>query len=245
MYGKLFASMYDGTLYGQWEAIVTFQQMIILCDSVGVLDMTPPALAARTSIPLDIIEKGISALESPDPYSRSPDQDGRRIERLDDHRPWGWRIINHHRYRQMGSVEAKKEADRERIARKRATSRNVSQPVAEVAYTDTNRRKKEHAQQVERESTFPAFWAVYPRRIGKADALKAWRSLNPDEALSDVILASVKSHMKIWERGDGKFVPYPASFLRGRRWEDEEAPSRDLGPRWNRDGQPMRPEDAF
>jgi hypothetical protein len=121
VYGKLFASMYDGTLYGNWQALVTFQQMIILADPEGVIDMTPHALAARTSIPLEIIAAGIEHLEKPDPYSRTPDDEGRRLERLDEHRPWGWRIVNHAKYKLMISAEQKREADRERLRLKRAT----------------------------------------------------------------------------------------------------------------------------
>src|ERR1035441_2848674 len=101
MYGKLFASMYDGTLYGSWKALITFQQMIILCNREGFIDMTPQAIAARTNIPLDIIKDGIEALEKPDEYSRSPELDGRRIERIDDRRPWGWRIVNYAKYRAL------------------------------------------------------------------------------------------------------------------------------------------------
>lgn len=130
MYGKLFASMYDGSLYGNWKAIVTFQQMIVLCGPDGVVDMTPQALAARTSIPLEVITDGIAVLEAPDQYSRSPQEDGRRIERLDDHRPWGWRIVNYRKYRLMVSAEEKREADRVRLAEKRALAR-MSQGVAD------------------------------------------------------------------------------------------------------------------
>jgi len=35
--------MYEGTLYGQWEAIITFQQLIVLATEDGIIDMTPPA----------------------------------------------------------------------------------------------------------------------------------------------------------------------------------------------------------
>ena len=51
--------MYEGSLYGQWEAIITFQQMIVIADDEGFVDITPPALSAKTSIPLEIIQKGI------------------------------------------------------------------------------------------------------------------------------------------------------------------------------------------
>lgn len=157
MYGKIFQSIYDGTLVTNWKALVTFEQMIVLCDANGVLDMTPYALHRRTGIPQDIIEEGIRFLELPDAQSKSKVLDGRRIERLDAHRNWGWQIVNHEQYRDLVSAEDKKEADRVRIANKRAAARqapvqgqmslgvagcrNVSQgvaSVADVAHTDTD-----------------------------------------------------------------------------------------------------------
>ena len=141
MYGKIFDSMYEGTLHGHWQAIVTLQQMLVLCSSEGVIDMTPQAISARTSIPIEIITKGISDLESPDPHSRTPGVDGRRIVLIDDHRPWGWMIVNYAKYQKLRSREEKLQADRERIAERRkelknndvASRSNQSQPVAEVA----------------------------------------------------------------------------------------------------------------
>lgn len=166
MYGKIFSSMYDGSLYGQWEAIVTFQQMIVLSDAEGFVDMTPQALAARTSIPLEIINKGIELLSAPDKYSRSPDCDGRRIELVDVKRPWGWRIVNYPIYRRMASADEKRESDRLRIAEKRraergergtfheeqtdeksqgvAGSREASCEVANVAYAEAEAEAKKN-----------------------------------------------------------------------------------------------------
>jgi len=149
MYAKIFDSMYEGTLYGHWEAIVTLQQMLVLCDSAGVIDMTPQAIAARTSIPLEIINKGIEILSAPDPYSRTPGDDGRRIATLDQHRPWGWYIVNHAKYQKLKSAEEKREADRERMAEKRKANKNSSvadsrqqslpvESVAEVAHSDSD-----------------------------------------------------------------------------------------------------------
>lgn len=146
MYGKLFDTMFEGTLYGHWEAIVTLQQMIILADSSGNLDMTPQVLSGRTSIPLEIIQKGIKELSDPDPDSRTPGAEGRRITLLDEHRTWGWHIVNHAKYQAIRTKQDKLEADRQRIAEKRkankskdvADSRNVSHRVANVAPTDTD-----------------------------------------------------------------------------------------------------------
>ncbi len=138
--------MYEGTLYGHWEAIVTLQQMLVLCDSAGVIDMTPQAISGKTSIPLDILTKGIEVLSSPDPYSRTPGEDGKRIATIDEHRPWGWYIINHAKYQKLKSAEEKREADRLRMEEKRKANKNSSvaecrkpsQHVAEVAHSDAD-----------------------------------------------------------------------------------------------------------
>ena len=109
MYGKLFQQMYEGTLVtrGPWQALVTFQQMIVLCDKNGVIDMTAEAISRRTTIPLEIIQDGITHLEQPDKGSRTPDEEGRRIVRLRDHTEWGWRIVNYLKYRSLQREEGR------------------------------------------------------------------------------------------------------------------------------------------
>jgi hypothetical protein len=124
VYGKIFKQIYKGTLamVGPWEALVTFQQMIILADQDGIVDMTADALSRETTIPLDIIEKGIKALESPDPESRTPDHEGRRIIRLSDSRSWGWRLVNYEHYRKLRSEEERREYHRQYYREKRSKS---------------------------------------------------------------------------------------------------------------------------
>jgi hypothetical protein len=135
MYGKLFAQMYDGTLAtkGPWEALITFQQMIILCDQTGILDMTPEALSRRTTIPLEIIKAGIEALEQPDPESRTETLEGRRITRLSEGRSWGWQIVNYEHYRKIRSQEDRRTYQRELMRQRRAEVKAVSNPVSNVA----------------------------------------------------------------------------------------------------------------
>jgi hypothetical protein len=147
VYGKIFDSMYDGTLARNWQALVTFQQMIVLSDADGIVDMTPDSISRRTSIPLEIIEAGIKVLESPDPHSRTPDNEGRRIERLDDHRPWGWHLVNHEKYKNLKDADEVRKQNRERQQRFRekngvtprnAASRKVTRGNEESRYTDTD-----------------------------------------------------------------------------------------------------------
>jgi len=119
MYGKIFREMYNGTLVQNWQALITFQQLIVLSDADGVIDYTTEAIASRTGIPIEIIQQGIRALESEDPYSRSPDENGRRIVLLDEHRPWGWVIVNHKKYRDMPDADRVRKQNRLRQQRKR------------------------------------------------------------------------------------------------------------------------------
>ena len=70
---------------------------------------------------------------------------------------------------------------------------------------------------------FDVFWNKYPRKVAKADAMKAWKSLKVNEDLMTRIMAGLKKWIESdqWNRDSGKYIPYPASWLRGRRWEDE------------------------
>lgn len=250
MYGKLFAQMYDGTLRADWRALVTFQQMIILCDADGVIDMTPDALAARTGIPLDVIQAGIASLEAPDPRSRTPDREGRRIERLDDHRDWGWRIVNHARYRKLVDAGTVREQNRIRQANKRerdrhAASRSVTPSHAchaESRHTDTDTDTKKRHTRAARATPvgFDRFWDAYPRKIDKADAEKAFRKVAPDDQLLERMLAALERFKASdqWRKDGGQFIPHAATWLNKRRWEAVEQPSpkpqtlQDLAEQW-------------
>jgi hypothetical protein len=70
---------------------------------------------------------------------------------------------------------------------------------------------------------FEKFWAAWPKRIAKADARKAWAQTKDFRPDLETLLLAVKAHSKTesWLKDSGKYIPYPASWLRGERWEDE------------------------
>jgi len=74
----------------------------------GEVDETHQALARKFNLPLPEIVTAIEALEAPDPISRSTAEDGRRIVRLEEHRSWGWRIVNYGTYRNTRSPEERR-----------------------------------------------------------------------------------------------------------------------------------------
>lgn len=73
---------------------------------------------------------------------------------------------------------------------------------------------------------FDRFWVAYPRHQGKEAARKAWEKLNPDAALLEIMLSALERQRASdqWRRDGGQFIPYPATWLNGRRWEDEPTP---------------------
>lgn len=147
MYARIFQTIYDGTLVEDWRALVTFEQMLILCDADGIIDMTARAIARRTGIPIEHIEAGIRVLESPDPSSRTPDAEGRRIARIDPHREWGWQIVNHQKYKEIRSSDDKREYMRQYMKDRRnhekltevnseLTEANSKPKLAQLAHID-------------------------------------------------------------------------------------------------------------
>mgnify|MGYP001577329906 FL=1 len=66
---------------------------------------------------------------------------------------------------------------------------------------------------------FDEFWAIYPRKKAKDDARKRWLTLKPSEELRAKIMAAVSEQSKFWT--DPNYIPHPATWLNGKRWEDE------------------------
>ena len=142
MYGKIFHSIYDGTLAEDWRALITFQQLIVLCDADGIVDMTPASISRRTGIPLEHIEHGLSVLIKPDPSSRTDNEDGCRLLPLSDSREWGWEIVNHKHYRDLRTANDRREYMRNYMKEKRSkqklTKANDSKQLTKLANTDTD-----------------------------------------------------------------------------------------------------------
>ena len=70
---------------------------------------------------------------------------------------------------------------------------------------------------------FDEFWAAYPRKAAKQVARSAWDRIAPDDALRREILDALGKQKLCdqWIRESGRFIPYPATWLNGGRWEDE------------------------
>jgi hypothetical protein len=106
-YTPVFGDIYMGTLYGKWPAAPVWASLLPLLDKQGRLDMSIQAIAGMTGWPIDLLEEGIRQLTSPDPGSRTGDEQGRRLIQIDPDRPWGWQAVNHGKYKEKARLMGK------------------------------------------------------------------------------------------------------------------------------------------
>ena len=64
---------------------------------------------------------------------------------------------------------------------------------------------------------FDVFWESYPDKKAKQAATKAWSKLKPNESLFNLIIDALEKQKPYFKVG---FIPHPATWLNGRRWED-------------------------
>jgi DNA-binding transcriptional regulator YhcF (GntR family) len=70
---------------------------------------------------------------------------------------------------------------------------------------------------------FEQFWIAYPKKVGKQDAIKSFNKIKPDDSQLKAMIEAVNRQKlsQQWQKDDGQYVPNPATWLNGRRWEDE------------------------
>lgn len=250
--------MFDGTLRGQSDALLVFVNMLTNADRDGFVDRHFKAIAEETGLPSERVKRAIAMLESPDPESRSRDLEGRRLERVDMYRAWGWRIVNYNYYRLLGRAEERRTylTEKQREHRQRLAAANQGAPkkpnqqpstrVNSVNHVNTVNQSEQSQPIAEAEADaeventvplyksprarssnpldggFEEFWKTYPRKVGKAAAVRAWRK-NGCVGRVEAIIAKVREMRltKQWMRDGGQYIPHPATWLNRGGWDDQ------------------------
>jgi hypothetical protein len=122
-------------------------------------------------------------------------------------------------------VEAIRQTDR---SRKRIPLDSVRNPSGLRQESPARARDKDLGSGVSSEESaretddFAAFWAAYPRRVGKDAARKAFDRRRSDVTLEAVLAAlELQKGSQQWQRDGGRYVPHPATWLNQGRWQDE------------------------
>lgn len=161
IYVKLFASLYQGTLRGRSDEILVFTNLLAHADAHGIVDKHWRAIAEETGLPRERVEAAILTLESPDSESRSPEMDGCRLVRMDEHRAWGWKIVNYGKYRAIRNEDDRKEQNR--IAQEKF--RNKNKP--KISEVSKSKQSKPPSAQEEEEAEAEEVKAIASGDAGK------------------------------------------------------------------------------
>ena len=101
-YSKLFSSIVTSSIWCEDNATLrVWIAMLATCNAAGEVEGSIPGFASLCRIPIDDMRKSIERLLSPDPDSRTPDNEGRRIVPIRG----GWLILNYEAYRNKGQAK--------------------------------------------------------------------------------------------------------------------------------------------
>lgn len=258
-YTKLFASIITSTLWSEDDRTrIVWITLMACADKNGEFQGSIPGLARIAGVPVEDCRNAIAKFLSPDPDSRTKDDEGRRIEEI----PGGWALLNYRKYRDMASDEDRKRAAAERQQRVRdrksrnshAESRTSHAPVTGESLQKSQAEAEAEAKKDtpplppggsppsaarSQEQTLPGvtvdkkpdqnsvpegfdeFWECYPKKVAKQDAMKAFRKIPPAVQLTILNDIAARCQSEQWTKSNGQFIPYPATYLRGRLWEDQ------------------------
>jgi hypothetical protein len=217
---KLFSSIVTSSIWVEDHPTVrVWIGMLALANANGVVEGSIPGLANVCRVTPSECQKALQILSQPDSFSRNPENEGRRIEP----HPGGWRILNYLNYRDRGQDKDGSRADYYR--RYRVQHRYVARN--KRVLRDTQKQKTEEEKKIymrsPSDSAFEQFYSAYPKKKARRNAERAWAKLNLTPEQVQAIMTALEKHKRSedWRKDRGKFVPYPATWLNGHRWEDE------------------------
>jgi hypothetical protein len=122
-YTKLFSSIVNSTIWREENHVrLVWITMLALADKNGLVEASIPGLADAARVTIKECENALDKLMSPDEYSRSQENEGKRIAKEDG----GWLLLNYVRYRGKLTQEKIREQNRIRQQRFRDKKRNVT-----------------------------------------------------------------------------------------------------------------------
>lgn len=155
----------------------------------------------------------------------------------------GFRVITISKYDDYQKLTSKSTANQPSINRQSNHELTDERSTEQPLYNNNNNINKETNKQGNNNYTsasrrgahdesFEEFWSEYPRKVSKPAALKAWNKLKPDEDLIEQIMSGLEKwrNSDDWARDNGQYIPYPATWLNGRRWEDDVRSSGERKP---------------
>lgn len=131
-YTKLANSILTSTVWMEDDQTrIVWLTLLAMADKNGEVQASIPGLANVARVSVESCERALTTFLSPDHYSRTKTEGGRRIQEIRG----GWHLINHDEYRRLASEEDRKEKAAIRQARKRELQRKASLDVTHLSRT--------------------------------------------------------------------------------------------------------------
>ena len=230
-YAKLFSDIVDSSIWKEdSDTCKVWITLLALADADGFVRGSDGWLADKSKVELAKCVEAVSKFCSPDPCSRTPDNEGRRVERLED----GYLVLNYLAFRDRLSNDPKVTATRERVRKHRekrygVTPRYVTQEalqsVTSLVSASASASVSASVLQEEGSGEKPSLdyplmiYEAYPLKAGKPAALlkirKALEKIEPEKLLgiTRAFAASIGN--------DKEFCPHPATWFNQERFNDD------------------------
>lgn len=136
-YVKIYGSILGSSVWAEAPSTrIVWITMLALADANGHVEASVGGLARFANVSPRQCAAALEILSAPDPDSKSPAFEGRRIEKAER----GWTILNYKTYREMQSPKQVADAERQRLHRERVKAERdasqTSQPVAPTVDVD-------------------------------------------------------------------------------------------------------------
>lgn len=223
MYNKLFSKILDSSIWLESDTTrIVWFTLLAAMDQDGFAQFASvPNLAHRARVSVEAAEKAVKTLESADPNSSDPDNEGKRIERV----PGGWMVLNCQKYQELVTRAISREQTRIRVARhreKKGCNAHVTVEKRGVTQSDAEAEAEKHTQ---RADGFEKFWQLYPKKRNKLSASRAWLDFNC-QPIAEKIMATLRLALdsKEWNEDGGRWIPNPEKWISSGAWENQYTP---------------------
>jgi len=231
MYGKHFASMYTGSMFGAGVHVFAVWGYAIAHAKNGVVELHPTYLSAVLGCNENDVKKAIDYLCREDQKSRNSTHQGRRL--IKDGQ-FQFSIPTHEIYRNILNEDERKAYFRRKKQEERLRSKHVKEHVKDKPglskmsnnVTHTEAEAEAEAKKIlpsngkDSDIPFKKFWDLYSKKVDKRKSEMKWQRLSTKDR------AAAMSHVPKYVEStpDVAFRKNPMTYLNGRCWEDESLP---------------------
>jgi len=231
-YTKLFSEIVTSSIWNEDDKVrITWITLLALSNADGFVSCVPTSLALMSRVPLKDCLKAIERLSKPDPESRTPDHEGRRIEKV----MGGWIILNYPKYRERISDDPYTVAARQRQQkhRQKLAEQNKSPPSPPLKSSEAEAEAEAGSRDVTQRHAVPKFIKPTPEAV--TEYAKSIEFEMDGQAFVDFYVSKGwmvgKSPMKDWQAavrtwkkrntehppattGSGQRKPYPGELMK-------------------------------